>query len=560
MPVPFLPCRHGGSCRNAASAGSLASMVACLLISVAWRSTVQAQTTLDSGTTTVTSGTDFGSSLIVALSDTAALEVLGGIATNGSALIGYSRSSVGTVAVTGGTWASSSNVNVGFNGSGTLDVNGGRVTSFATYILAGDMPNGTGTVTVTAGELVSDTRLVVGYTGTGTLNVNGGRVSNAEGYVGSGFNRTGTAIVTSGTWANSSLLVVGRGGPGILNVNGGTVTSGDCIVGEFASSVGSVAVTSGTLTTSGNLEVGRDGIGTLILDGGLVSVVGTLSTGVSGTVSLSAEGALSTSSIVNNGSFMFTGSSAATFASAISGTGRVVKQGPGALILSATSTFTGPTSVNAGRLSVNGALGNTALTVANAAELGGAGSIVGAIAVLSGGTLAPGNSIDSLSGGATSFAAGSSFGYEVDSSLLGSLGTAADLLVVSGNLDIASGALLSFADITSGGVQPFVDDTTVFAMINYSGIWNGGLFSFNGTPLADGSRFSVGSQYWRIDYDYTYDTASPSTIRPLNYQSDYLPSSGTQTFVTVTAVPEPGAFALAGLGVGLATVAFRRRA
>lgn len=36
-------------------------------------------------------------------------------------------------------------------------------------------------------------------------------------------------------------------------------------------------------------------------------------------------------------------------------------------------------------------------------------------------------------------------GLEVDSSLLGSLGTKADLLVVSGNLDIASGALLSFS-------------------------------------------------------------------------------------------------------------------
>jgi hypothetical protein len=32
------------------------------------------------------------------------------------------------------------------------------------------------------------------------------------------------------------------------------------------------------------------------------------------------------------------------------------------------------------------------------------------------------------------------FGYEVDSSLLGSLGTAADLLVVSGNLDPPDGS------------------------------------------------------------------------------------------------------------------------
>jgi autotransporter-associated beta strand protein len=317
---------------------------------------------------------------------------------------------------------------------------------------------------------------------------------------------------------------------------------------------------SGTWTTSGNLEVGRDGSGSLTLDGGLVSVAGTLSTGVSGTVLMNAGGALSAGAIVNNGSFVFTGSSASTFSQAISGAGGVAKQGVGNLILAGTSNYTGPTSVSAGRLSVNGALGSTAVTVASAAELGGSGSIVGPLAVLSGGTLAPGNSIDSLAGGATSFAAGSTFGYEVDSSLLGSLGTAADLLVVSGNLDIASGSLLSLADITSGSVQPFAQDTTVFAMINYSGSWNGGLFTYGGTPLADGSFFAVGAQYWRIDYDYTYDTASPSTIRPLNYQSDYLPSSGTQTFVTVTAVPEPStyAMALAGLACG-GYLRFRRR-
>jgi hypothetical protein len=38
--------------------------------------------------------------------------------------------------------------------------------------------------------------------------------------------------------------------------------------------------------------------------------------------------------------------------------------------------------------------------------------------------------------------------------------------------------------------------------------------------------------------------------------SDYLPSS---SFVTVTAVPEPGTFAIVGIGAGLAALAFRRR-
>jgi hypothetical protein len=139
------------------------------------------------------------------------------------------------------------------------------------------------------------------------------------------------------------------------------------------------------------------------------------------------------------------------------------------------------------------------------------------------------------------------FGYEVDSSLLASLGTAADMLIVSGNLDIASGSLLSYTDITSGTVQAFVQDTKVFAMINYPGTWNGGLFTYKGTPLADGSRFTVGSQQWQIDYN--------SPTGGGNYTSVYLPST---SFVTVMAVPELGTLALAAVGVGLAVFAVRR--
>ena len=41
-----------------------------------------------------------------------------------------------------------------------------------------------------------------------------------------------------------------------------------------------------------------------------------------------------------------------------------------------------------------------------------------------------------------------------------------------------------------------------------------------------------------------------------NFTADYLPSS---SFVTVTAVPEPGTLALAALVAGLAAVAARRR-
>ncbi len=96
-------------------------------------------------------------------------------------------------------------------------------------------------------------------------------------------------------------------------------------------------------------------------------------------------------------------------------------------------------------------------------------------------------------------------------------------------------------------------------MINYTGTWDGGVFTYNSQPLADGSRFFVGSQMWEIDYDYAYNTASPTTTQPLNYSADFLPGSGTQTFVTVTAVPEPSTYVMLAIAAGIGAIAARRR-
>ena len=165
--------------------------------------------------------------------------------------------------------------------------------------------------------------------------------------------------------------------------------------------------------------------------------------------------------------------------------------------------------------------------------------------------LSAGNSFESLASGAATFASGATYAYEVDSTNLGALGTAADLLVVSGdlNLDPGNGTLLTFTDLANTP-QPFVEDTTIFALINYSGTWNGGLFTYNGTVLADGSRFSVGSQLWEIDYNRTSATGLD------NFTANYLPWS---SFVTVTAVPEPATLVLAGVGGAILACAARRR-
>jgi fibronectin-binding autotransporter adhesin len=238
----------------------------------------------------------------------------------------------------------------------------------------------------------------------------------------------------------------------------------------------------------------------------------------------------------------------------------LLKDGSTTWRLTGTNTYTGSTTVAAGRLEVNGAIGGGGVTVQTGGTLGGSGAIGGAVSVQSGGSLSPGNSIESLAAGATTFAGGATFAYEVDSSA--AVGSAADLFVVSGNLvlstDVNDRSLLSFADI-AGTPAAFPRDLTVFALINYTDAWNGGLFSYGNQTLADGGQFRVGNQWWEIDYSYIYDTTSPTTIRPLNFRDDYLPASGTQRFVTITAVPEPATLVLLALAGGLAGLAIRRR-
>ena len=94
--------------------------------------------------------------------------------------------------------------------------------------------------------------------------------------------------------------------------------------------------------------------------------------------------------VINNGAVHFNQATAGTYAGAISGTGAMTKLGTGILSLSGASTYSGPTSVNGGTLLVNGSLGNTAVSVAPGARLGGIGTIIGAVTIDSGATLAPG--------------------------------------------------------------------------------------------------------------------------------------------------------------------------
>jgi autotransporter-associated beta strand protein len=74
------------------------------------------------------------------------------------------------------------------------------------------------------------------------------------------------------------------------------------------------------------------------------------------------------------------------------GTSGITKKGPGTLILTATSTYTGATVVSNGTLEVDGSIGTGAVTVSPGATLTGIGSINGATTIQAGGRLVAGES------------------------------------------------------------------------------------------------------------------------------------------------------------------------
>ncbi|OYV04926.1 MAG: hypothetical protein CFE26_14285, partial [Verrucomicrobiales bacterium VVV1] len=100
-------------------------------------------------------------------------------------------------------------------------------------------------------------------------------------------------------------------------------------------------------------------------------------------------------------------SSGFTLASAVINSGgatNLVKNGSGTNTLSATSTFTGSTTVNDGKLLINGSLANTSgVTVNDGATLGGNGSIAGPVTLNSGATISAGEGIDSLTTGSNTW-------------------------------------------------------------------------------------------------------------------------------------------------------------
>ncbi|WP_414474060.1 autotransporter domain-containing protein [Microvirga sp. M2] len=279
----------------------------------------------------------------------------------------------------------------------------------------------TGGTSLSGGVLAVSADANLGHTA-GPLNFDGGTLR-----FGSAFNLAATRAI-----------VLNSGG-GTFDTNGFDSTISQNITGDGSlTKAGAGALTlSGTNTYTGGTRVSG---GTLVIGAPDALPSGPVTFG-GGVLRFAYTGSLDRPITVGSGGFTAdTSGNTQTMSAPLTGSGPFTKSGSGSLNLTGNSPLTGPTSVQAGRLAVNGSLADSIVTVQTGATLGGNGTIGGLI-VQNGGFAAPGNSIGRLSvAGNVRFTSGSV--YEVEVNAAGQ----ADRIDASGAATLGGGTVQVLAE------------------------------------------------------------------------------------------------------------------
>ncbi len=307
----------------------------------------------------------------------------------------------------------------------------------------------------------------------------------------------GGLALTGGVTGTNAVLRLDQGSPLVTGKPINLGTNGQLLVNASA---GRLAVADNSFSTlridwNGNLRTEVPGalptnatlvLGTLSNPFSASSHSGTLNLfGNSQTIARLMDGGTTyVNEVVHNSSaaaatLTINQSANSTYLGRITGNLGLTKGGSGTLALGGSNTYSGATLVSNGTLLVNGRhIGGGQYAVASGATLGGTGLISAALASASGGVVAPGNSIGTM----TVFGDADLDGIlkiELDSSGFGS----SDLLVVTGSLDISSATL--DLDLLAG---PLDDDAYILAQY---GVLAGTFASISDAPGG-----------YQIDYAY----------------------------------------------------------
>ncbi|QLH72452.1 autotransporter domain-containing protein [Rhodopseudomonas palustris] len=315
---------------------------------------------------------------------------------------------------------------------GVIDTSGFNLTLNGTIINDGQLTKaGLGILTLTGANTYAGGTLVTGGLinfnalnnfGSGRITLDGGGLQWA----------TGTS-----TDVSSRLAAIGSGGA-TFDTNGSNVTftSGLSGVGGITKAgAGSLVLstantyTGATLINAGTLAL--SGAGSIASSSG-VTVGAGASFDISGITAGATIATLAGAGTVALGNRTLTLSSASTaFDGVMTGIGGLTLA-TGRQTLTGTNSYSGPTTVNAGMLIVNGSIVHSATSVGSGGTLAGTGT-AGNVTVASGGTLAPGSGVAGTSlsiAGSLAFQSGALYQIQVSPS-------AASLANVSGAATLA---------------------------------------------------------------------------------------------------------------------------
>jgi autotransporter-associated beta strand protein len=453
-------------------------------------------------------------------------------------------------------------------GGTTWAVTGASITPLTTYVLSSTALNAQASY---AGNVNVNTSQSPG----GAITPNSLRFADANA-------RTLTLLSTSSNTVASGILVTAAVGANLSTITGGTLTgvttdlavvqnntSGALSIGSvIASALGLTKAGPGLLSlTNANVYTGTTAISAGTLQIGNAGTTGALSTSSPITGQRGATLAFNRTDTLTQGTH---------FNSVIGGAINVGQLGSGRLVLNGVNTYTGTTSVSAGILEIaaTGQIGQTSgvtidggnfrynagtpfsrpLTFAQGV-LSGTGTIAAAVTIGAGDTISPGNSpgIQSYTSG-HAWAPGGAYEWELNA-LSGTAGTNWDMIAVTGGLSLSalsSGSTfnLNLVTLTGGNTPGLLDpayapgQSLVFPIATFDSLSLPSEFTVNpGTDLT--SLFTINLNGWQGTQPSPGDLA--------------VKVNDTSSGINLVIVPEPGAIALAALGLGLAGYALRRR-